>query len=74
MSGPKRLVDQRDALIASMLHVDAALEALRDRWACAGGLCCPGCMFGADWGKLTRKSQRQTDWLGILNRKIAALR
>lgn len=44
-------------------HDRARLERMVERWHEAGGVCCPGCMFGAEMREIEEKQQRRFEFL-----------
>lgn len=58
-----------DAIKVAILRQRSKLDTMEDEWSAAGGMCCPGCMFGDRWNTVQRKVDRQAAWLAILLKK-----
>lgn len=55
-----------EATKASADRLSRKLDAMTDAWADAGGVCCPGCMFGSEYTAVAAKLERVLAWLKVL--------
>lgn len=61
MSNPTKT--DLDRCLANLIRGNQYLDELADAWAGAGGICCPGCMFGALWTQVVGRQQSRADLL-----------
>lgn len=59
---------------AALLRHRAAVDRMSGEWEDAGGGCCPGCMFGAQYTKATDQFKRTGAWLCVLLKRRGSLK